>query len=192
MIGLVVSAILIVSALLCILTVFQTMYTDSLRLRGPALPALDFFKETLEDRIGLETRHGVLVISMIKHTLLMLLGILCVATALGAPLTWETLAEAALFGWLTMLLSTYVLAPLLYRKTTGHWLLPLAPVLRMSAKLVRPLTAVLGFFQSLVELAETEKLPWRLPAPPTILKRSSQPARKKESSRSRTAGLSRA
>src|ERR1039457_4077164 len=112
MIGLVFACILIVSAVLCVLTVFQTMYTDSLRLRGPALPALDFFKETLEDRIGLETRHGALVISMRKHTLLMRLGILCVATALGAPLGWETLAEAALFGWLTMLLSTYVLAPL--------------------------------------------------------------------------------
>src|ERR1039457_2197652 len=165
MIGLVFACILIVSAVLCVLTVFQTMYTDSLRLRGPALPALDFFKETLEDRIGLETRHGVLVISMIKHTLLMLLGILCVATALGAPLGWETLAEAALFGWLTMLLSTYVLAPLLYRKTAGRWLLPLAPVLRMCALLVRPLTAVLGFFQSLGELAEAEKVQVEAPGP---------------------------
>jgi putative hemolysin len=140
MIGLVLPAILIVAAVLCVLTVFQTMYTDSLRLRGPALPALEFFKETLEDRIGLETRHGVLVISMIKHTLLLLLGILCVAAAFGAPVGWELLLEAALFGWLTMLLSTYAL-------------------------LVRPLTAVLGFFQSLVELAEAEKVHVEAPGP---------------------------
>src|SRR5580693_10306278 len=143
MIGLILPAILIVAAVLCVLTVFQTMYTDSLRLRGPALPALEFFKETLEDRIGLETRHGVLVISLIKHTLLLLLGILWVAAALNAPFGFETWLEAALFAWLTMLLSTYILAPLLYRKTTGRWLLPLAPVLKISALLVRPLTAVL-------------------------------------------------
>ena len=165
MIGLALAAILLVAAVLCVLTVFQTMYTDSLRLRGPDLPALDFFKETLEDRIGLETRHGVLVISMIKHTLLLLLGILCIAAAWGAPVGWELLLEASLFGWLTMLLSTYVLAPLLYRKTSGHWLLPLAPVLKTCALLVRPLTAVLGFFQSLVELAEPEKVQVEAPGP---------------------------
>ncbi|HLK22802.1 MAG TPA: hemolysin family protein [Bryobacteraceae bacterium] len=165
MIGLALAAILLVAAVLCILTVFQTMYTDSLRLRGPDLPALEFFKETLEDRIGLETRHGVLVISMIKHTLLLLLGILCIAAAWGAPVGWELLLEASLFGWLTMLLSTYVLAPLLYRKTSGHWLLPLAPILKTCALLVRPLTAVLGFFQSLVELAEPEKVQVEAPGP---------------------------
>ncbi len=165
MIGFALAAILLVAAVLCVLTVFQTMYTDSLRLRGPDLPALDFFKETLEDRIGLETRHGVLVISMIKHTLLLLLGILCIAAAWGAPVGWELLLEASLFGWLTMLLSTYVLAPLLYRKTSGHWLLPLAPVLKTCALLVRPLTAILGFFQSLVELAEPEKVQVEAPGP---------------------------
>ena len=78
-------------------------------------------------------------VSMIKHSLLLLLGILCVAVAYGAPVGWELLLEAALFGWLTMLLSTYVLAPLLYRKTSGHWLLPLAPVLRVCAILVLPI-----------------------------------------------------
>jgi putative hemolysin len=165
MIGLVLICILIVAALLCILTIFQTMYTETLRLRGRALPSLEFFKLTLAERIGLETRHGVLVISLIKHTLLLLLGILCVATGFGAVLGWEILLEAALFGWLTMLLSTYVLAPLLYRKTSGHWLLPLAPVLHVSALLVRPLTAVLGFFQSLVELAEAEQVREEAPGP---------------------------
>ncbi|HYL76812.1 MAG TPA: hemolysin family protein, partial [Bryobacteraceae bacterium] len=69
---------------------------------------------------------------------------------------WQRFLEAALFAWLTMLLSTYVLAPLLFRKTTGHWLIPLAPILRLCAILVRPLTAILSFFQSLVELAEPE------------------------------------
>ncbi len=164
MIGLVLSGILIVAALLCVLTVFQTMYTESMRLRGRALPSLEFFKETLEDRIGLKARHGVLVISLIKHSLLLLLGLLFVATGIGTPLGWQTLLESAFLSWLTMLVSTYVLAPLLYRKTSGHWLLPLAPVLRVSAILVRPLTAILGFFQSLIELAEAEPVHEELPA----------------------------
>jgi CBS domain containing-hemolysin-like protein len=67
---------------------------------------------------------------------------------------WQSFFEAALFAWLTMLLSTYVVAQMLYRKTSGHWLSPLAPLLRLCALSVRPLTAILGFFQSLVELSE--------------------------------------
>ena len=164
MIGLVLCAVAIVAALLCVLTVFQTMYTESLRLRGRALPSLEFFKETLEDRIGLPARHGVLVISLIKHTLLLLLGLLVLGTLVNYNrLTWELFFEAALFSWLTMLLSTYVLAPLLYRKTAGQWLLPLAPILRGFSWLVRPLTAGLGFFQSLVELAEAEAVLEEIP-----------------------------
>jgi putative hemolysin len=159
-------AAVVIAVLLCVLTVFQTLYTESLRLRPRDLPALQFFKETLEDRIELNIRDGVLTISLIKHTLLLLSGLFFVAlTCGGTGLTWPGLFEAALFAWLTMLLSTYVLAPWLYRKTAGHWLLPLAPLLRWCAVLVRPLTAILGFFQSLVELAEPEPVRQETPSP---------------------------
>ena len=127
---------------------------DSLRLRARDLPALQFFKETLEDRIGVKGDDGVLAFSLIKHTLATAAGRLLSGGREGNPAPWQNLFEAALFAWLTMLLSTYVLAQVLYRKTSGHWLLPLAPVLRFCALLVRPLTAILGFFQSLVELSE--------------------------------------
>ena len=84
---------------------------------------------------------GLLAFSLIKHTLVLLLGVCFLATREGDPAPWQNLFEAALFAWLTMLLSTYVLAQVLYRKTSGHWLLPLAPMLRVCALLVRPLTA---------------------------------------------------
>jgi magnesium and cobalt exporter, CNNM family len=145
------------AVLLCLVTVVQILYMDSLRLRSRDLPALQFFKETLEDRIGVEAEKGVLAFSLIKHTLLLLMGLCFMAARFGetsAP--WETFFEAAFVAWLTMLISTYVVAQMLYRKTRGHWLLPLAPVLRLCALAVRPLTAILGFFQSLVELSASE------------------------------------
>src|SRR6202022_618610 len=149
------SAAAICAALLCLITVVQLLYMESLRLRSRDLPALQFFKETLEDRIGVHADEGVLAFSLIKHTLLLLLGVFFVATRLGEPgQIWQNLLEAALFAWLTMLVSTYVLAQLLYRKTSGHWMLPLAPALRVAVLLVRPLAGILGFFQSLMELAE--------------------------------------
>jgi putative hemolysin len=147
-------ATIVWAVLLCLITVVQILYTESLRLRSRDLPALQFFKETLEDRIGVQGDDGVLAFSLIKHTLVLLLGVCFLATREGDPALWQNLFEAALFAWLTMLLSTYVLAQVLYRKTSGRWLLPLAPLLRACALLVRPLTALLGFFQSLVELSE--------------------------------------
>jgi putative hemolysin len=149
-----VGAIVVWAVLLCIITVVQILYMESLRLRARDLPALQFFKETLEDRLGVSGDDGLLAFSLIKHTLVLLLGVCFLATREGEPAPWQNLFEAALFAWLTMLLSTYVLAQVLYRKTNGRWLLPLAPVLRVCALLVRPLTAALGFFQSLVELSE--------------------------------------
>jgi len=143
----------ICAALLCLVTVVQILYMESLRLRARDLPALQCFKEKLEGRIGLTPENGVLAFSIIKHTLMLLLGVYFLGMRFGErDGAWQNLFEAALFAWLTMLLATYVFAQILYRKTNGHWLLPLAPLLRFSALLVRPLTAVLGFFQSLVEL----------------------------------------
>jgi CBS domain containing-hemolysin-like protein len=143
------------AVLLCLITVVQTLYMESLRLRSRDLPALQFFKESLEDRIGVKGDDGVLAFSLIKHTLVVLLGVCFLATRTGdGAQAWQNLFEAALFAWLTMLISTYVLAQVLYRKTSGRWLLPLAPIFRLCALLVLPLTAILGFFQSLVELSE--------------------------------------
>jgi putative hemolysin len=143
------------AVLLCLITVVQILYMESLRLRSRDLPALQFFKESLEDRIRVKGDDGVLAFSLIKHTLVVLLGVCFLATRTGdGAQAWQNLFEAALFAWLTMLISTYVLAQVLYRKTSGRWLLPLAPIFRLCALLVLPLTAILSFFQSLVELSE--------------------------------------
>jgi CBS domain containing-hemolysin-like protein len=160
-----VAATIVWAVLLCVITVVQILYMESLRLRSRDLPALQFFKDTLEDRIGVLGDDGLLAFSLIKHTLVLLLGVCFLATREGQPAPWQNLFEAALFAWLTMLLSTYVLAQVLYRKTSGHWLLPLAPLLRVCALLVRPLTALLGFFQSLVELSEPATTAEESPTP---------------------------
>jgi putative hemolysin len=147
------AATLLFAALLCLITVVQILYMESLRLRARDVPALQFFKASLEKRIGVEAENGVLAFSLIKHTLMLLLGVCFLAMRFGDTAgAWQSLFEAAFFAWLTMLVSTYVVAQLLYRKTSGHWLGPLAPVLRLCAIVVRPLTAMLGFFQSLVDL----------------------------------------
>jgi CBS domain containing-hemolysin-like protein len=53
-----------------------------------------------------------------------------------------------------MVVFSYGLPQLLYRRTAGHWLLPLVPLVRALAWLARPWVVSLEFFQSLVELAD--------------------------------------
>lgn len=89
-----VGAIILCAILLCLITVVQILYMDSLRLRARDLPALQFFKETLEERIGLDAEQGVLAFSVIKHTLLLLLGLSFMAVQFGNTSTpWQSFSK---------------------------------------------------------------------------------------------------
>jgi CBS domain containing-hemolysin-like protein len=154
----VILALFAIAALLCLVTLIQLLYMESLRLRSRDLPTLEFFKETLEDAIGVKANQGALAFSLIKHTSLILLSLLLfVVAGEDGTAPWGRFLEAALFSWLSMLLLTYVLPQMLYRKTSGRWLLGFAPVLRGLTVVVRPVTGVLSFFQSLVELAQSDE-----------------------------------
>jgi magnesium and cobalt exporter, CNNM family len=148
-------AALITIPLVGLVTFVQLLYLESLRLRTRDLPSLKFFKDTLEDRIGLRTEQGAGSFSLVKHTLLVLLGILSFAwfadgQVWNAPVFWKSLLAA----WLAMITVTYALPQLLYRRTSGRWLLPLVPLLRALAWIARPCDALLEFFQSLIDLAD--------------------------------------
>ncbi|MEN6532071.1 MAG: hemolysin family protein [Bryobacteraceae bacterium] len=143
------------SGSLVVVTYTQTLYLESLRLRSRDLPAFTFFKDTLEPRIGLKAERGVLAFSIIKHTTMVLLGcVFLVVSILRANALWEALLGAAVASWLVMFVGAYALPQVLYRRAEGHWLLPLAPMLRVFAASVRPLAAMLEFFQSVVEIGE--------------------------------------
>jgi len=82
---------------------------------------------------------------LIKHTLLVLLGIFYFAWfADGEPWHAAVFWQAALAVWLTMIAVAYALPQFLYRRTTARWLVPLVPALRALAWTARPCVAVLG------------------------------------------------
>src|SRR5215472_6468156 len=94
-------ATLLIIPLLGIVTFVQVLYLESLRLRTRDLPSLKFFKETLEDRIGMDTEDGAGAFSLVKHTLLSVVGILYFAWfADGAPwhaaVFWQAIAAVVL------------------------------------------------------------------------------------------------
>ncbi len=148
-------ATLLTIPLLGIVTFVQVLYLESLRLRTRDLPALKFFKETLEDKIGLKTEQGAGTFSLIKHSMLVWLTMLFFAWfADGQPWTIRVLWQTGIVVWLTMAAMSFALPQLVYRRTSAQWLLPLVPLLRVLALVARPADAVLSFFRSLIDLAD--------------------------------------
>jgi CBS domain containing-hemolysin-like protein len=151
-------ATLLLIPLLGLVTFVQLLYLESLRLRTRDLPSLKFFKDELEDKIGIKADQGAGSFSLIKHSLLVVLGVLYLAW-LG------NLWQAALAAWLVMIAAAYALPQLLYRRTSGHWLLPLTPLLRALAWIARPCEALLEFFQSLIDLTDDQSSGEEEPTP---------------------------
>ena len=151
----IIAATLLAIPLLVLVTFVQVLYLESMRLRTRDLPSIKFFKETLEDRLGMQTENGAETFSMIKHTLLVLIGVFCLAwSADGAPWSAATFWEGALFAWLIMIAASYAVPQLLYRRTSAHWIQGLVPLFRGMALIARPCVALLDFFQSLIDLTD--------------------------------------
>jgi putative hemolysin len=145
----------LLSLLLGLVTFVQLLYLESLRLRTRDLPAIKYFKETLEDKIGFPTEDGAGSFTLVKHTAILSIGILYFAIfADGEAWTLPEALETGAAAWLTMIVMAYVLPQVLYRRTDAQWLAPLTRPIRTVGLLAKPFVAVLGFFQSLVEIAE--------------------------------------
>ena len=56
-----------------------------------------------------------------------------------------------------MLAFSYIVPQFLYRRTSGSLVRALVPVVRDSSMYVRPLTAFLGFLQSLAQLGDSDQ-----------------------------------
>ena len=144
----------IVSLIVMLVTCVQVLYLESLRIRTRERASLEFFKATLESRLGLETERGSLTFSLIKNVGLAVIGCLTLATAYENAPGWEALAVACLLGAIYVVIGTYVVPQIVYRKSTGRGLLRIVPLLRLLAFLVRPLVWALEFTQSLFELGD--------------------------------------
>ncbi len=139
--------------LLAVIGFVQLLYLESLRLRTRETPALEWFKQHLQDELGYETEHGAFVFSLIKHTLLVLCGAALMVASPGAG--WLARLEPAAAAWLVMIVASYVLPQMLYRRSTGRWISPLVPLLRFLELFFRPVTLTLAFFEKLFELSES-------------------------------------
>ncbi len=144
---------LFLTLLLAFVSYVQLLYLESLRLLRPEVPALEYFRASLAQKIGLEPEHGSLTFSLIKHVSLPLAGLfyLCALVRPGIP-AWQSVLEAVFVSFLAILVTTYLVPMFLYRRTSGLWMLRVLPVIKIMAACALPLTAVLRTFQSLLDL----------------------------------------
>lgn len=149
-----VSLTVLAVALLAAASSVQLLYLESLRLRTRDLPSLAFFKNSVEEKIGLETDQGALSFSLIKHAMLAVLGVFLLADFLTGAVTGLSLLEACCMALLLMLAATYAIPQILYRRSSGKWLARLSPLLRLLALAMKPAAATFTFFYSLIEVAD--------------------------------------
>ncbi len=135
------------AALLALVTVVQTCYLESFRLRARDYPTLERFEQEIEDRLHPHREVGALAFSLWKHGLLSVLAV-PLAAVFKNPI--ETVAAS--LGM--MLVFGYMIPQLLYRRSSGDWLPPLVPCLRALAWLMRPMISMLSFMKALAELTE--------------------------------------
>ncbi len=146
------------TVLLTFVSYVQLLYLESLRLIRREVPSLEFFRETVVGRIGLDPEQGSLAFSLIKHVSLFSVGLfyLCSLVRPGAP-HWQSVLEALGLALVAMLLSTYLIPLLVYRRTKGRWMLKAVPFIKLLAFCVWPVAAVVRAFHSLLDLNKDEK-----------------------------------
>jgi len=141
------------TCLLAFVSYLQLLYLESLRIRRRETPALEFFRETLSEKIGLDGDRGALTFSLIKHISLPFAGLfyLCALVRPGVP-PWQSVLEALLFSFLAMLVATYLVPLFLYRRASGRWLMKVMFAIKVLVWVASPLASLLRLFQSLLEL----------------------------------------
>jgi CBS domain containing-hemolysin-like protein len=151
-------AALLVAIIVTLVTCVQVLYLESLRIRTRERASLEFFKETLESRLGLETERGSLTFSLIKHIGLAIAGALTFAAVLPNTPTWQAVIVTFLVVTFYVVVGTFIIPQIVYRSSTGKGLLALVPMLRLLGWTVRPLVWALEFLQSLFELSDAPKI----------------------------------
>ena len=159
-------ALVLIAAVLLLISTVQQLYLESQRLRARELPMQQFFRGTLEEKLGFSIEEGSLAFSLFKHGAVLLAGICMLAFVIdGGRLTGWSILQAAFSSWIFMMLFAYVIPQLLARGTSGHWLVPIVPLLKFCAKLMLPVVGLLGFMHSLADITKETPSETEAPSP---------------------------
>jgi CBS domain containing-hemolysin-like protein len=153
-------ALAIVSILVLLVSFAHLLCRESLRINARGPESLQYFKESLQDRLGIDSEFGALAFSLIRHFGLLALAVLTVGMTLGGPgPPWRSLVEGFLLASVLMLLTSYIVPRFLYRRTSGHWAIAAVPVLKLLAGSAKPVIAMLDLLESIADLSNSAEEP---------------------------------
>lgn len=118
---------------------------------------LDHFESQVEPRFRMDRHRAAMVFSLLSRLWLVLVAVLTAGgVRLFVPGTWEEVVEILLFLGAEVVVAMQFLPMLLLAGTSGAWVAPFVPVLRLLLWLLWPVHAVLDLVASVLRLSEEE------------------------------------
>src|SRR5215472_3731831 len=116
---------------------------------------LDIFEAEIEPKLHINRKSGGRTFRILGH---FLLAFLVLETTRGivhfVPERWESFVQFVVFLSLEVVILMHFVPDMLLYRTTGRWLLPLLPVIRVAMWLVWPVRVFLEGAESLARISE--------------------------------------
>ncbi len=144
---------------LAVFSYLDRIYRDLGRVTIGRIHAhLDVFEAELEPRLGMDRQRASLTFSLLARLWLVAVAVETArGVALFVPGTSEALAELLFFLVLEVLVAMHLVPHILLVRTTGRWLVPVLPMIRVFVWIVWPLVAALRFAVSVAHLSDEEE-----------------------------------
>lgn len=151
-------AILLLAAGLTVFAYLDRIYRQLGRVvAGPAHLNLEIFAAEVEPRLRINRVRAASTFNLLARLWLVVVSVLTArAVILFAGETWRLVAELIFFLGLEVVVGMQFVPALLLARTSGKWLIPILPILRLFAWIVWPLQAVLDFSISILHISDEE------------------------------------
>lgn len=151
-------AILLLAAVLTVFAYLDRIYRQLGRVvAGPARLNLEIFAAEVEPRVRINRVRAASTFNLLARLWLVVVSVLTArAVILFAGETWRIVAEMIFFLGLEVVVGMQFVPALLLARTSGKWLTPILPVVRLFAWIVWPLQTVLDFSISILHISDED------------------------------------
>jgi len=143
--GILIPAILVLCAVLTVVSYVDRVYIQLSRVTAGVLrDNLDIFEAEIEPRLKLERQPATLTFRLLSHLLLVVVAALTILVAArSADTVLETALQEMFLPVCEVFFLMHLIPYLLLTHSTGRWLRPLVPLLRVLSYIVWPIRTLL-------------------------------------------------
>jgi len=151
-----VAGILVLSAGLTVFSYLDRIYRQLGRVVvGPAHAHLDIFVGEIEPRVRITRLRAAGTFNLLARLWLVVVSVLTArAVILAAGESWRSIGEMVFFLGLEVVIGMQFLPALFLTRTSGRWLIPILPVIRLFAWIVWPVQALLEFSIAILHISD--------------------------------------